>query len=78
MKTEIIEIKYGIRTAVGNRYMVTTNGNTPSSGRTFKSEDTAMRKSLDFARLCYKNHYESFNDTQYNYNFIQDAKKLTW
>ncbi len=72
MKTENITVKYGIQDAVGSRYMITTDGRSPSSGRTFKSEETAMKKSLDFARLCYKNHYEPFNDTQYNYTFTRD------
>ena len=79
MKVEVIQVKYGISDAIGSRYMITTNGHSPSSGRTFKSEKTALIKSLEFAKLCYKNHYEPFNGTQYNYEFIAEPNgQASW
>lgn len=69
-KQETIIKEYGVHTGMnGGRFGIHLDGHTPSSGRTFKTFETARVKALEFAKAVHKDFYQSFNDTYYHFEF---------
>ena len=73
-KHETIIVRYGTKSGMkGGKYGILYNGDLVSYDRTFKKQETAEAKALEFAQRMHKDFYQDCNNTFYHFEFVKEG-----